>query len=458
MISMHSAQLLRLFPQAGSSVADFTFSGVATDSRKSAQGKLFIALRGEQFDAHDYLQQAAEQGAVAVLVERPSAVDLPQIIVPDSQQAMAQLAQAWRRQLGPTVIAITGSNGKTTVKEMLGRILAAQANVLKTPGNFNNAIGVPLTLFQLAPEDRFAVIEMGANHAGEIERLVNIAEPDIVYVNNARSAHLQGFGDVQGVQQAKGEMYRFAAKNSLAVFNQDEQATRYWQSISNSEKQLGFSLNGMTDVTATFVSQPNNLRIHVQYRQHSAQTRLQISGRHNVQNAVAAITLALACGVGLQAACQALDGFTAVAGRQQFLPGLNDSLIIDDSYNANPDSLAAALQVLSELDGAAWLALGDMAEMGDESLQRHKEALALARQVGVSEVFALGKMTCQAASIFAEHGHCFKSHQAMSDFIAPQLHAGINLLVKGSRCAGMDKVVARLTKPSSPVTGVQHAI
>ena len=458
MISMHSAELLQLFPQRQNPLTDFSFNGVETDSRKPAAGKLFIALRGEHFDAHDYLQQAADQGAVAALVERKVDIDLVQIQVADCQQAMAQLARVWRRRVAPSVIAITGSNGKTTVKEMLGRILESQAAVLKTPGNFNNAIGVPLTLFQLSSNDRFAVIEMGANHPSEIKTLLDIAEPDIVYVNNARSAHLQGFGSLQGVVEAKGEMYRYAAAQSLAVFNEDEDAVQVWHAISASNQHLGFSLEGKADVNASFSRHNNALQITIDYQQQTAQTRLQVAGRHNAQNAVAAITLAIACGVDVKAACQALNGFAGVARRQQFVAGLNDSLIIDDSYNANPDSLAAAVQVLCELDGDAWLALGDMAEMGDESLQLHRSALALAREHGVSEVFALGRMSCQAASLFAEQGHCFDSHNAMSDFIAPRLHAGINLLVKGSRSAAMEKVVDRLKKPLNPAAGVQHAV
>ncbi len=458
MIAMHSAELLQIFPQPQHAVPDFSFCGVETDSRKPAAGKLFIALRGEHFDAHDYLQQAADQGVVAALVERKVDIGLAQILVADCQQAMAQLARAWRRRVAPTVVAITGSNGKTTVKEMLGRILESQAAVLKTPGNFNNAIGVPLTLFQLSSSDRFAVIEMGANHPLEIKALLDIAEPDIVYVNNARNAHLQGFGSLQGVVEAKGEMYRYAAAQSLAVFNEDEDAVQYWHGISASNRCLGFSIEGGSEVNASFNQHNNALQITIDYQQQTAQTLLQVTGRHNAQNAVAAITLAIACGIDLKTACQALDGFAGVAGRQQFLAGLNDSLIIDDSYNANPDSLAAAVRVLCQLDGEAWLAMGDMAEMGDESLALHRAALALAKELGVSEVFALGRMSCQAVSLFAEQGHCFDSHCAMSDFIAPRLHAGINLLIKGSRSAAMEKVVARLKSPLNSATGVQHAV
>ncbi len=461
MIAMNSQQLLALFPQEVDVSISFDFSGVETDSRKSCAGALFIALRGEHFDAHDFLQQAQAQGAVAALVERRVAqLEIPQIVVEDTLQAMARLANYWRHQVGTKVIAITGSNGKTTVKEMLGRILQAQAKVLMTPGNFNNAIGVPLTLFGLSPEDRFAVIEMGANHRHEIEQLVAIADPDVVYVNNARAAHLEGFGSVQGVIQAKGEMYQSAGANSIAVFNEDEDAAKYWQSICDSSQTLGFSLHLFADVMATVIARDHGLQIEFEYQQDKALTTLKVAGMHNAQNAAAAITLALACGVDLSAACRALDGFSGVNGRQRFYPGLNDSTIIDDSYNANPDSLAAAVQVLCELDGEAWLALGDMAEMGDESLQLHQQALQAAKKSGVEQVFAFGKMSCSAAQVFDQQGHCFESHDEMADYIAPRLHRSVNLLVKGSRSAQMEKIVSRLrSEPSNQqAAGVHHAV
>jgi UDP-N-acetylmuramoyl-tripeptide--D-alanyl-D-alanine ligase len=241
MIAMSSADLVELFPQRDASEFNFHFKSVETDSRKPCKGALFIALKGDHFDGHDYLRQATEQGAVAALVEQKNdAIDIPQIVVEDSLQAMAKLANKWRKIVNPTVIAITGSNGKTTVKEMLARILEANAQVLKTPGNFNNAIGVPLTLFALSKSDDFAIVEMGANHRYEIEQLQKIAEPDIVYVNNAREAHLQGFGNLQGVIQAKGEMYQYARPESVAVFNEDEDASEYWKSIAASQSHLGF--------------------------------------------------------------------------------------------------------------------------------------------------------------------------------------------------------------------------
>ena len=461
MIALTSQQLLELFPQPGAPEFNFRFSSVETDSRKPCRGALFIALRGEHFDAHDYLQQAAEQGAVAALVEHQNpAVDIPQIIVDDSLRAMAYLANWWRIRVNPTVVAITGSNGKTTVKEMLARILEADARVLKTPGNFNNAIGVPLTLFSLAESDEFAIIEMGANHRHEIEQLVQIAEPDIVYVNNARQAHLQGFGTLQGVMLAKGEMYQSARADSVAVFNEDEDASEYWKSIAASSTHIGFSLRQYADVSAQILSQQDGLQLEFEIHRHKATTRLQVFGQHNAQNATAAITLAIACGVDLDRACEALDGFSGVPGRQQFYNGLNDSVIIDDSYNANPDSLAAAVQVLCELDGEAWLALGDMAEMGDESMQLHEQALQYARQIGVEQVFALGEMSCRAAAQFERQGHCFESHDDMVNFISPRLHRGVNLLVKGSRSARMEKVVSALRAETSTnqAAGVHHAV
>ncbi len=458
MIEIHSSTLPSVFQIE--KVPEFSFKGVQTDTRKSCNGALFVALRGENFDGHDYLKQAQAQGAVAALVEKPQDIAIKQIVVDDSLQAMGQLARYWRRQVNPKLVAITGSNGKTTVKEMLAKILHSQDKTLVTPGNFNNAIGVPLTLFGLSRDDAYAVVEMGANHPREIEYLVGIAEPDVVYVNNARAAHLSGFGSVQGVVEAKGEMYQSAPSDSTAVFNEDEPACDYWKTISNSQRKLSFSMQHKAEINAGFSQQEQGIEVDVQVGSRSGQCSLNVYGSHNASNATAAISLAMACGLELDDCCHALSGFSGVSGRLQMCDGPAQSHIIDDSYNANPDSLAAAIDVLCALEGRAWLALGDMAEMGDESLSMHMQALDYARQQGVEEVFALGAMSCRAAEIFGKNGQCFDTHAAMAGHLMPRLKKGVNLLVKGSRSSGMDKLVTMLTHSSlqTPTQGTHHAV
>jgi len=461
MIQMNSQQLISLFPQRESTGSPFSISSVVIDSRKCTEGCLFVAIKGESFDGHQFVNKAAELGAVAAIVETAvSGISIPQIIVNDTRQALAQLANFWRKEVNPLVIAITGSNGKTTVKEMLGRILSSEYKTLMTVGNFNNEIGVPLTLFRLSQEDRFAVIEMGANHLNEISQLVGIAEPDVVYVNNARAAHIEGFGSLQSVVQAKGEMYQYCRSDALAIFNIDEDSTDYWKSISSTSNQLTFSTKQPADVTATCEPLSDGFKLTIERQHEQFESILHVFGEHNVQNASAAITLAIGCGLTVKQASRGLNGFSGVKGRQQFVSGLNDSVIIDDSYNANPDSLSAAVKVLCALDGTAWLALGDMAEMGEQSLQLHQQAARDARKAGVEKLFALGEMSCKASDTFEKNGFCFKQHGEMVEFLSTRLHKGINLLVKGSRSSGMDKVVEKLILNTklSDTSGVEHAL
>ncbi len=461
MIHLSSQQLLQIFPQENSWPQFFDITSVVIDSRKSVKDSLFVAIRGENFDGHQFINKAAEQGAVAAIVDHiQDDLTIPQVLVKDTRQALADLANFWRNKLNPLVVAITGSNGKTTVKEMLGYILKGQGQTLMTSGNFNNEIGVPLTLFQLSEGDQYAVIEMGANHMQEISRLVQIAEPDIVYVNNAMPAHLEGFGSLKAVVEAKGEIYRFCKKTALAVFNDDEASVNYWKSISLAHKELTFSSRQKSDVTGKGTQLSEGLQLQVSYQEQQFDSQLKVYGEHNVQNALAAVTLAIACGLTAEQACHNLNNFSGVKGRQQFITGVNGSVIIDDSYNANPGSLSAAIRVLCSLDGTPWIALGDMAEMGDESLRLHQQAAVEAKNEGVKQFFALGELSCQAATVFAENGFCFDKHDEMAEFLASRLDKNINLLVKGSRSAAMEKVVKSLSliTGSSESEGVIHAV
>lgn len=433
------------------------FCGVTIDSRKDCDGKLFIAIRGEQFDGHDYVEAARQSGAVAALVERELECDLPQVRVENCKQAMITLAKDWRRRCAATVIALTGSNGKTTVKEMVFHILNKQAPTHATQGNFNNDIGVPLTLFEMDRDDRFAVIEMGANHRGEIACLAKIAEPDIVYVNNVAAAHLAGFGSVEGVVAAKGELYDYCDEHHFAVFNNDEMASRQWRENCSAKRRLGCALDSEADVTAQWQARENGLNLSVNYQGRNESVLLCVFGEHNARNALAAITIALAAGIDFHDAVSGLSGFSGVSGRLQLLGGPANSRIINDSYNANPGSLEAGLKVLCGLPGEAWLALGDMGELGEDAEALHLQAARKASDLGVKKFFGLGPLSCKASERYGENGFCFEQVDQMAETILGQIHGNVNLLVKGSRAAGMEKLVDRLIHHEQVGEG-QHAV
>jgi UDP-N-acetylmuramoyl-tripeptide--D-alanyl-D-alanine ligase len=444
MIAMNLHQLLALFGESNYASLDARFCGVTIDSRKDCSGRLFVAIRGDHFDGHDYVATAYRNGAVAALVENEIDCEIAQIIVDDSKQAMATLANHWRHSCQATVIALTGSNGKTTVKDMLCQILLHEAPTHATKGNFNNDIGLPLTLLDLSPQDRFAVVELGANHAGEIAALADIAEPDIVYVNNVAAAHLAGFGSVQGVIEAKGELYAYCKPQHRALFNSDEAASQYWQSICAAGTQLSCALKNDADVTASWSQDETGISLEVNYAEKSRGIQLKVYGEHNARNALAAISMALITGLEFDRAVQNLAGFAGVKGRLQMMKGPQSSRLINDSYNANPDSFDAGIKVLCSLPGEAWLALGDMAELGSEAEALHKQAAQTARHQGVEKLFGVGELSCVASEEFGESGYCFEHIDEMAEAILGQIHQGVNLLVKGSRSAGMDKLVEYL--------------
>ena len=446
MISMSSMSLSEILGSSAGQLPDLPFSGVTIDSRKACKGKLFVAIKGDNFDGHSFVDQAYQNGAVIALVEQRQPCDIPQIEVADCKQAMGRLANRWRRHCDLCVIALTGSNGKTTVKEMLNQILSRQAATLATSGNFNNDIGVPLTLFELDENHDFAIIEMGANHRGEIANLARIAEPDIVYVNNVAAAHLAGFGDVQGVVEAKGELYAYCAPQHKALFNADEVASQYWKDICAAQTRLDCGLQNEADVTATWSVAGENIRVEFCYQGASRDCELHVIGEHNVRNALAAVSLAILSGSDFTVAVDNLAGFSGVKGRLQILTGPSRSRLIDDSYNANPDSLEAGIKVLCSMQGSAWLALGDMAELGTEAVALHREAAHTARRNGVEKFFGVGEMSCIASEEFGDGGYCSECIEDMAEVILSQIHEGVNLLIKGSRAAGMERLVALLTR------------
>ncbi len=420
--------------------------GVSTDTRALQPGALFVALRGPNFDGHAFVDAARQAGAAAAMVEHFVPGGLPQLRVPDTGRALGALAAHWRGRFQIPVVGVTGSNGKTTVKEMLAAILARRGAVLATRGNLNNDIGVPLTLFGLDARHRGAVIEMGANHAGEIARLARLARPSVGVVTNAGAAHLEGFGSVQGVARAKGELFEALPADAVAVVNADDAHAALWLQLAAGRTVLRFGLEAVAEVHAQWQAQADGTAMHLSAPQGETRLRLALPGRHNVMNALAAAAAALAAGATLDDVRAGLDGFTGVAGRLQLRTGRGGMRLLDDSYNANPDSLAAGLEVLAGLPGRRWLVLGDMGELGPGAHALHVRAGALARACDVERLFACGPLAAAAAEGFGAGALAFDSQEALIAALQESVSDQVVALVKGSRRMHMERVVAALSE------------
>lgn len=425
--------------------ADVPVSGVNTDTRTIRAGELFVALAGENFDGHAFVDTAVQQGAAGVLVNRPLATDCAQVIVPDTRLALGRLASAWRQQFAIPLIAVTGSNGKTTVKEMLTAIMSVRHNTLATQGNLNNDIGVPLTLLRLRAGHQCAVIEMGANHAGEIAYLTQLAQPQVALITNAGPAHLEGFGSLEGVAAAKGEIYGGLGAHGVAVINDDDRFAGFWRGLCRGKTVTGFGLRHASDVTASWQASGIGSEIVLQTKQGEIQLTLGLPGQHNVMNALAASAAAIAAGASLQDIKTGLESLRGVAGRLQIRYGKFGSRIIDDTYNANPASLHAALEVLGNFDGRHFLALGDMGELGGDAEALHREAGRTARAHGVNRLFTVGQLASRAAESFGADAQRFDEQPDMINAIEQALAEDVTLLVKGSRRARMERVVQALS-------------
>jgi UDP-N-acetylmuramoyl-tripeptide--D-alanyl-D-alanine ligase len=432
--------------------ADAGFDGVSTDSRTLERGQLFFALRGERFDGHAYAAAAAARGAAGLVVERAGEHGAAQVVVPDCQAALSALARHWRGRCRALVIGVGGSNGKTTTKEMLAAILAEVAPTLATRGNLNNHIGVPLTLLGLSPSHRFAVVEMGANHPGEIAALAAIAQPSIALVTNAGDEHLEGFGDLAGVACAEGEMFAALPPDGTAVVNADDPFHGLWRTMSRGSRLLSFGIESPAEarasaiqgrieqgafVTAFTLALPGS----------KAKVRLHLAGRHNVLNATGAAAAAHAAGAGMPAIVAGLGRMRAVAGRLQLKAGARGAWVIDDSYNANPSSMRAGIDVLCSLPGEHWLVLGEMAELGDATESAHVGIGDYARRAGITRLFALGEASRHAVAAYGTRAHWFTDAGALADAVAADLDGGVTVLVKGSRVNRLERVVERLAQP-----------
>ncbi len=424
------------------------FSGISTDTREVIPGQLFVALSGPHFDGHDFVSWAEHKGAVAMVVAHPVDVSVPQIIVSDPLRAYAQLAANWRQQFDIPLIAITGSNGKTTVKEMLAAIMACKGNVLATQANFNNEIGVPRTLLGLRAEHVAAVIEEGASAPGDIAYLTAFVQPTVAVVTNASGAHLTGFGSVEAVAKTKGGIFENLPANGVAIINADDAFARLWQEQAAPRTIVRFSLSAESGVENDAevrgeLTADGSLQILTPAGE--MRVTLPLEGRHNAANALAATAAALAAGASLANVKTGLESMKPVSGRLQRKAGIRGARIIDDTYNANPASLHAALDVLAQCAGDRYLALGDMAELGEQAVEYHQQAGHQARKAGVSRLYAVGECSQYAAQAFGEHGQHFAAQDELISRLQEDLHKDVTLLVKGSRSAQMENVVAALS-------------
>ncbi|KFK92642.1 MULTISPECIES: UDP-N-acetylmuramoyl-tripeptide--D-alanyl-D-alanine ligase [unclassified Serratia (in: enterobacteria)] len=428
--------------------ADCQITEVMTDTRQVTAGCLFVALKGERFDAHDFAADAIAAGAGALLVSKRLLVDAPQLVVKDTRLALGQLAAWVRQQVPAKVVALTGSSGKTSVKEMTATILRECGEVLYTAGNFNNDIGVPLTLLRLQPQHDFAVIELGANHIGEIAYTTALTQPQSALVNNLAAAHLEGFGSLAGVAQAKGEIFAGLPANGVAIINADNNDWPHWQVQLQGKKVWRFSPQA-ADGVDFFASDIQINGKGTQFTLHSplgtVAIELPLPGRHNVANALAAAALAMSVGATLAAVRAGLQQLQAVPGRLFPVALAEGKLLLDDSYNANVGSMIAAAQVLAEMPGYRVMVVGDMAELGAEAAECHRQVGDAARLAGVDKVISVGQLS-HVLSSAAGNGEHYQNKAAVIARVAELLsaHAVITVLIKGSRSAAMEQVVRAL--------------
>lgn len=430
--------------------ADAAFSSVVTDGRRDCAGALFVALRGERFDGHDYIAQAAANGAAAAMVDHPCDAPLPQWVVDDTRLGLGRLAAAWRNDFKGRVVAVTGSNGKTTVKEMIAAVLAQAGSVRATRGNLNNDIGMPLTLLGARDED-FLVLEMGANHQGEIGYMTDIARPHVALITSAGRAHLEGFGGLEGVARGKGEIVRGLSADGTFIVPSDSSWLPLWRTLAGDRRMLTCGPDRDADlrldpasVTADWGDAGFRTRFTAVLRHEPVALSLRLAGAHNVRNALMAAAVALALGLGPEAIRAGLDGLAPVPGRLCPRRTPAGARLIDDTYNANPDSLLAAIAVLTSVAGRHTLVLGDLGELGPDEVALHREMGEAARAAGVGSLYAVGRLSAAAVDGFGEGARHFHDQPALVAALGPRLGPDDVVLVKGSRRSAMEHVVNAL--------------
>lgn len=424
---------------------DLELAGITIDSRTAKPGQLFVAIRGERFDGHQFIGEVAAAGVAGVVCEeRDASVTIPQLVVKDTIQALAAIATYHRQRIHCPTIALTGSNGKTTVKEMIAAILPKPSYA--TPGNLNNHIGVPLCVLQLEDFHRSAVFELGANHLGEIAHTVAIVQPQVTLINNIAPAHIAGFGSIEGVVRAKGEIYQGLCVGGTAVVNDDDTYAHAWDDVLVNKKTLRFSIRSEADVHARGIAfdEEGLARFVLVVPGGEMPVALRVVGLHNVSNALAAAACAHALGIALPDIVSGLCQFSGVAGRMTFLRGKGNALVIDDTYNANLRSSLTAIEVLAKCKGRRIFVFGDMGELGSFSEQHHEEVGAAARTRGIDVLMTCGSQSQAAARAYGASGLHYLTQEALVNDLLKQLDDKTTILVKGSRASAMEKIVHRL--------------
>ena len=433
---------------------DVLFTGVSTDSRSVKSGDLFIALSGKNFDGHKFVAQAKDRGAVAAMVNQESDIKknqdskIPMIIVKDTLLGLGRLAAYWRRCFDIPLIAVTGSNGKTTVKEMIASILLQLVGkdsnkVLATTGNLNNDIGVPKMLLQLCKQHKYAVIEMGMNHSGEISYLTHLAKPSVALITNAGAAHVEGIGSVEAVARAKGEIFEGLDKLGIAVINADDPNVQLWHKLAGSRPVIEFGLSKEVKVGGCYQLNLTDTKMKLKLPDGTVEVKLKVLGKHNVYNALAAAAASTAIGISKENIASGLGLFSGVDGRLQQKKCQHDATMIDDSYNANPESVRAALSVLANYPGKKILLLGDMGELGDNTVDFHEGIGEEARLIGIDRLFALGELSAHSVKKFGVGALHFKNIEDLIAAVEAVLAPNVTLLVKGSRFMQMERVVRK---------------
>jgi UDP-N-acetylmuramoyl-tripeptide--D-alanyl-D-alanine ligase len=430
--------------------ADRPYLGVSTDTRTLSSGELFVALRGPNFDGNAFAAAAQAAGAAAAVVDEQQAVSMPQIVVADALAALQRAARHWREQFSMPLIGVAGSNGKTTAKEMAAQILEQAGPCLATRGNLNNHIGVPLTLLRLEAVHAYAVVEMGANRAGEVAALVAMARPTIGMITNAGAEHLEGFGSLEGVARAEGEMVAGLATDAVAVINADDAFAGLWRGLTRA-RVVTFGVRQPADFTASALQIERGAegfvtRFTLACPLGKTNIELHLAGEHNVANALAAAASAAAAGASLEHIAAGLASMRAVRGRLQLKTARNGAWVIDDSYNANPSSVRAGIEVLAQLEGRRWLVLGDMGELGEFAPAAHVEAGVQARSLGVERLYTFGPLAALAAASFGEGARSFPDVDALARALDEEADREVRILIKGSRSNRLERVVEALVK------------
>jgi UDP-N-acetylmuramoyl-tripeptide--D-alanyl-D-alanine ligase len=427
---------------------DRAYGGVSTDTRTLKPGELFVALRGPRFNANDFVAAAETAGAAGAVVDTRIDRPLAQIVVRDTQAALTQGAAAWRAQFSIPVVGVAGSNGKTTVKEMIAAILGRRGSTLATRGNLNNHIGVPLTLYRLEPTHVQAVIEIGANRAGEVAALVDLVRPTVGLITNAGAEHLEGFGSLEGVARAEGEMVAGLASSATAVINADDAFASLWRGMTRA-RVTTFGVAHAADFSAheahtTIDAGGFVTRFQLRTPQGSIPIELHLAGQHNVLNALCAAAAASAAGATLDEVRAGLATMRPVPGRLQFKTAPSGALIVDDSYNANPSSMKAGIEVLAAVDARRWLVMGDMGELGDYAVESHGEIGRFARNHRIDRLFATGKLSALAVEAFGSGAEWFADTESLARAVNAELTREVCVLVKGSRSNRLERVVEAL--------------